>query len=82
LDDVNEPARFHAVSALLAQDDVAAVVSLARLLATEESVRVRTKTAEGLALRGWIVPEDERDAVRKGLPPGFSVDASGRVAKR
>jgi hypothetical protein len=82
LDDVNEPARFHAVSALLAQDDAAAVVSLARLLAVEESVRVRTKTAEGLALRGWIVPEDERDGVRKGLPPGFSVDPSGRVVKR
>jgi hypothetical protein len=82
LDDVNEPARFHAVSALLAQDDAASVVSLARLLAIEESVRVRNKTAEGLALREWIVPEDERDAVRKGLPAGFAVDAGGRVVKR
>jgi hypothetical protein len=82
LDDVNEPARFHAVSALLAQDDAEAVAALTRLLAIEESVRVRTKAAEGLALRGWIVPEDQRDAVRKGLPPGFSVDASGRVVKR
>jgi HEAT repeat protein len=82
LEDVNEPARFHAVSALLAQDEAAAVPALAQLLASEESVRVRSKTAEGLALRGWPLPEEERAAVRKTLPAGFSLDATGRVVKR
>ena len=82
LEDVNEPARFHAVAALLAQDDAAAAPALARLLGDEESLRVRTKIAEGLASRGWIVPEEERDAVRKALPPAFVLDANGKLTKR
>jgi hypothetical protein len=82
LEDVNEPARFHAASTLLAQDDVAAAPALAHLLGDEESVRVRTRIAEGLASRGWTVPEEEREAVRKSLPPAFSLDGAGRVAKR
>lgn len=82
LEDVNEPARFHAVSALLAQEDPASVSALARLLGDEESVRVRNKIAEGLASRGWTVPEEDRDAIRKGLPHGFAIDGSGRLTKR
>ena len=34
----------------------------------EESVRVRTKIAEGLASRGWPVPEDERERRAQGAP--------------
>ncbi len=82
LEDVNEPARFHAVSALLAQDDAASLTALLTLLTSEESVRVRNRIAEGLASRGWSVPADDRDAVRKALPAVFSVDANGRVVKR
>jgi HEAT repeat protein len=82
LEDVNEPARFHAVSALLAQDDAQAAPALAHLLGREESVRVRNKIAEGMASRGWVVPEDERDAIRRGLPPGFALDDAGRIVKR
>jgi hypothetical protein len=82
LEDVNEPARFHAVAALLAQDDAAAAPALSRLLGDEESLRVRAKIADGLAARGWVVPEDERDAVRKALPPGCVLDGSGKVIKR
>jgi hypothetical protein len=82
LEDVNEPARFHAVVALLAQEDSAAAPALARLLGEDESVRVRNKIADGLAARAWPLPDEERDAVRKGLPPGFSLDGNGRVLKR
>jgi hypothetical protein len=82
LEDVNEPARFHTVSALLAQDDPSTVPALAHLLGDEESVRVRNRIAEGLAAREWTIPEDERDAVRKALPPAFSMDAAGRILKR
>lgn len=82
LEDVNEPARFHAVSTLLAQEDAAAAPALARLVGDEESLRVRTRIAEGLASRGWVVPEEEREAARKGLPSGYAIDASGRVTKR
>jgi HEAT repeat protein len=82
LEDVNEPARFHAVSALLAQEDSAAAPSLARLLGDEESVRVRTKIAEGLSSRGWPVSDEERDSVRKALPPSFTLDGTGKIRKR
>ncbi len=67
LEDVNEPARFHAVAALLAQEDASAAEPLGRLLADEESVRVRNKAAEGLFQRGWPVGALARDAVRKSL---------------
>jgi len=82
LEDVNEPARFHAVNSLLAQDDAQAAPALAHLLGDEESVRIRTKIAEGMAARAWAVPEDERDGVRKGLPSGFALDGAGRIVKR
>jgi HEAT repeat protein len=82
LEDVNEPARFHASSTLIAQGEAAAVPALVKLLLEEESVRVRTKVAEGIATRAWVIAEDARTAVRKVLPPAFSVDAGGRIAKR
>jgi len=82
LEDVNEPARFHASAALLAQEDAEAIPALAHLLGDEESVRVRTKIAEGLVARSWSIPADEREAVGKTLPSAFSLDASGHVLKR
>lgn len=82
LEDVNEPARFHAVATLLAQDDPAVAPALARVLGNEESVRVRHKIVEGLAAHGWSLPEAEREAVRKALPGTFAMDANGRVVAR
>ena len=71
LEDVNEPARFHAVATTLAQDDDAALPALLDALGQEESVRVKNKIADGLVARGWRVPADGADAVRKALPPGY-----------
>jgi len=82
IEDVNEPARFHAVSALLAQDDAAAVPALVSLVSDEESVRVRNKVGEGLASRGWVIPAEARDALARALSPAFTVDPAGRVLKR
>ncbi|MBX3201239.1 MAG: HEAT repeat domain-containing protein [Labilithrix sp.] len=82
LEDVNEPARFNAVMATLAQKDAQSIGPLVTLLLDEESVRVRSKVADGLATLSWEVPEDQRDAVRKVLPPQFGVDGSGFVTKR
>jgi len=53
-----------------------------KLLLEEESVRVRTKVADGLAARAWLVPDDNRSVIRKVLPGPFSLDATGRVIKR
>jgi hypothetical protein len=82
LEDVNEPARFNAVMAVLAQKEPVSVGPLLTLLLDEESVRVRTKIADGVAALGWEVPDDQRDAVRKVLPPQFGVDGSGQITKR
>jgi HEAT repeat protein len=81
LKDVNEPARFHAACALLAQDAPESANALASLLPEEESVRVRNRIAEGLAARGWPIAFESRDDARRGLPPGYTLDAAGRVIK-
>jgi HEAT repeat protein len=81
LEDVNEPARFHAAATLLAQEDPATLPALIRLLLEEESVRVRAKVAEGIAARSWEIPEAERPGVRSALPAPFSIDARGRIVK-
>lgn len=82
LEDFTEQARFNAVTAILAQKEVEAAGPLLTLLLDEESVRVRTKIADGFASLGWEVPEEQRDGVRKVLPPQFGVDGAGHVTKR
>jgi HEAT repeat protein len=81
LEDVNEPARFHAVCALLAQDVPESANALAGVLPEEESMRVRSRIAEGLATRAWPVAAEKREGARRGLPPGYTVNASGRIVK-
>jgi hypothetical protein len=82
LADVNETIRFHAAATALAQEDEAALLPLIHALDGEESFRVKNKIVDGLATRGWIIPEDEREATRKNLPPGASIDGEGRLLKR
>jgi HEAT repeat protein len=82
LQDVSEPARFNAVETILAQKEPEAVPAVVALMLEEESVRVRTKVADGLALLGWEIPDESRDAFRKVLPPQFTVDGAGIVHKR
>ena len=55
---------------------------LLTLLLDEESVRVRAKVADGFVALRWAVPEEQRDAVRKVLPPAYTVDGEGHVTKR
>jgi HEAT repeat protein len=82
LEDVNEPARFHAASTLIAQDDAEVLTALLKLLLDEESVRVRGRVAEGLVTRRWPVPESDRAALRQVLPSAYALDGAGRVTKR
>ncbi len=78
LEDVNEPARFHAVTALLAQEDAGgAPGARSSSSCDEESVRVRAKIAEGLAAQGWDDPRGaEREAVARALPSRHVLDAA------
>jgi hypothetical protein len=80
--DVNEVARFHAVGALLAQNDPEAIGPIVDCLIDEESVRVKHRILDGFIANGWAVPEEKREAVRKALPSGATVDADGHVKKR
>jgi hypothetical protein len=83
LDDVNETVRFHAVQTTFSQDNEASVPALIKMLATEESVRVKNKVAEGLMSRGWVVPADLRSTANQALQDsnGFSVGSDGRIRK-
>jgi hypothetical protein len=82
LEDRNEEARFLAVGATLAQDDATVLGALLDALLVEESFRVKNRIVDGIHARSWATPEDRRDAVRKALPPGYTVNAEGTLNKR
>ena len=65
LDDVNETVRFHAVQTTFEQGDPASLAALVAMLASEESVRVKNKVADGILDKGWLIPEELRDAYRE-----------------
>jgi HEAT repeat protein len=68
LDDVSEDTRFHAVRTLLAQDDSKSAPAIYALLVRDDSMRIRTNVAEGLAEKGWPCPDDLREKVIPVLP--------------
>ena len=81
LEDVHEPTRFHAATTLLAQDDPESAGPLARALVREEAMRTQNRIAEGLAMRGWPVPEADRDKLASRLPRAYHLDSDGRVVR-
>lgn len=83
LEDVNETVRFHAVQTTFSQDDETSVPALVKMLATEESVRVKNKVAEGLMMRGWVVPAELRNGTNEALRDSnsYGVGADGKIRK-
>ncbi len=81
LEDANETVRFHAAETTLRQDFETSAAGLARLIAREESVRVKNKVAEGLKGKAWPVPTELRADVMRALTDtdGYSLDGGGRV---
>jgi hypothetical protein len=79
---VNEPSRFHAVGATLAQDDPAAIPALVDMFIDEESLRIRNRVCEGFMTRGWAFPEESRADARKSLSSEYTIDGEGLVRKR
>lgn len=82
-EDVNESVRFMAVGAALAQAPVEGSDllrdALAKLLVTEDSLRIRTRVLDAFAERGWSLAEIKD---RLAPPPsGYIVDAKGIVKK-
>lgn len=81
LEDMNETARFHAAATTFAQNDPEAILPLIHALCEEESFRVKNKIADGFLSRGWVIPDEQREAVRKVLPPGYTIDGEGKLRK-
>jgi hypothetical protein len=79
LEDVNETARFHAVGAILAQENAGdAREQLAKTLAREDSMRTKARILDGFAALRWNI--DTTSAGR--LPEGFVVDSAGLPRRR
>jgi hypothetical protein len=82
LADVNGDARFHAATAVLAQENESSVGALLDALEEEESLRVKNRILDGFVTRAWEIPEERRPKVRKALPPEYGIDARGVVVRR
>jgi HEAT repeat protein len=80
LGDASEPVRFTAVGNVLAMDDEASVVALIAQLQEEESLRVKNRLAQGLADKGWAIPEELMEACRSSLPDKYRV-ANGKIQR-
>lgn len=83
LEDVNETVRFHAVQTTFAQGSDKSIPALVKLLAAEESVRVKNKVAEGMIQRAWSIPEDLRETAAAALrdASGYTIGEGGKVIK-
>jgi HEAT repeat protein len=73
LADASEAVRFAAVTTVFAVNDPKSAESLVSALADEESLRVKNRVAQGIAERGWEIPEQLRAKCAQALPDGFSM---------
>lgn len=80
VEDANENVRFSAVGAVFAMNDESSVETLVAALEDEESLRVKNRIAQGLAERGWAIPEEVLDACKQALPPDFEL-SGGKVTR-
>lgn len=82
LQDMNETVRFHAVGAILAQDEAEqALEALTKAFVAEESVRIRMRMLDGYIERGWTLG-DAKEEASKRMPTGYSLGKKGEVRKR
>lgn len=80
LTDTSEPVRFEAAETILCVGDEVSTPALVAALEEEESLRVKNRIGQGLADRGWIIPEEWRAACERGLPASLRL-ADGKVVK-
>ncbi|HVJ22026.1 MAG TPA: HEAT repeat domain-containing protein [Polyangiaceae bacterium] len=76
INDMSEPVRFEAVTAVFAMNDAESVAALVEQLSADESLRVKNRVAQGLADKGWQVPDELQNSLVGALPPGFRLDGS------
>ena len=78
----NETARFHAVGAILAQEEAdEALEALTKAFLAEESVRVRMRILDGYIERGWKLGA-VKDEASKRMPTGYTLGKKGEVRKK
>lgn len=84
LEDVNENVRFHAVQSTFAQGAQESLPALVRLLASEESVRIKNKVCEGVAAKRWFVPTELLETARTALRDvyEYSLSSDGSIQRR
>ena len=73
LEDASEPVRFAAVTSVFALGKAESLPALIAALEQEESLRVKNRIAEGLAQKGWELPEALLPVAAKGLPGNYRV---------
>lgn len=78
LQDASEPVRFATTTSLLGISNAASVPAFVAALEAEESLRIRNRIAQGLAEKGWELPAELVDTLKKALPSGFRIEG-GRV---
>ncbi|HEY3595252.1 MAG TPA: HEAT repeat domain-containing protein, partial [Polyangiaceae bacterium] len=81
LEDASDDVRFAAVATIFAQQDAASVEALVKSLIAEESMRVKSRIADGLVARGFVVPEALRADTKRSLPPSFTIDGAGKIKR-
>ena len=82
LEDMNETVRFHAVGAILHQDEAEqARDALTQAFLAEESVRVRMRILDGYVERNWRLTDVKEEAAKK-MPNGYTLGKKGEVRKR
>lgn len=82
LDDFTEEARYRAVQTILAQKELDSLDKLIERFLDEESVRIKNKILDGIATLGWVIPEEQRDPMRKALSYEYGIDGDGKITKR
>jgi HEAT repeat protein len=76
LNDASEPVRFAAATTLFELKLPESVSSLVAALETEESLRVKNRICQGLADRGWAIPEEQLATCSQALPPEYRLTGS------
>jgi hypothetical protein len=86
LGDFTEDVRFSATRTLFEQGDAeTSAGALAKLLAEDDSARIRTTVIDGFVSTGWAVPQAHQEGVRvalRAVPTGpWSLGADGKIRR-
>jgi hypothetical protein len=81
VEDVNETARFQAVSTLFASKSDVGRDALLGAYLKEESMRIKNAILDGFVEAGWPAT-GHRSELEKALPKGYTLDRSGVIKKR